>query len=155
MATPIAFRTNKKTGKKFPINAKKSRSSLVSHNLIGSVKSSGRKSSDYKKRRLMLYKKMIQHRKPWEENWRSSSYKIGKYSFRAIKKHGINDYYIKVKHEQKEFLSIPLKPLINRGISFGLSTITGLPIDMELAEKVIHQIINDSKLDDLLKLATH
>jgi len=141
MSEIIRWRYNKRTKTSFPIYSRKP----PKLNKKGSTKSSGLLTSEFKRRlRLFNQKTRPLEKKHWEEGWHSSSHKIGNYSLCATKKDGLLDYYIQVKHGKKEFLSIPLKPLIHRTIDYGLS-FSGVPIDSELLEKTILQILSDNK----------
>ncbi len=141
MSKIIGWRYNQRTKTRFPIYSRKP----LELNKKGSTKSSGLLTSEFKRRlRIFNQKTRLVEKKHWEEGWHSDSYKIGNYSLRATKKHGLLDYYVQVKHGKKEFLSIPLKPLINRTIDYGLS-FSGIPMDSELLEKTIQQILIDNK----------
>ena len=91
-------------------------------------------------------------KKPWQNGWKKPFAKTKHYSFSMVKKNGMIDYYVEVNKDNQSFLSIPLKPLIQRGISYGLTSITGLPINMESLEVLLQQAITKYDLDSLMKL---
>lgn len=70
---------------------------------------------------------------PLEKGWKKNFYNYSSYSFTIVNK-GNLDYYIQVKNYNRDLLSIPLKPLILRGVS-GLLHMHGLPIDQEILSK--------------------
>jgi len=145
MSKIIGFYT--KNGRKIPISKRKPKSRYSS--LAPSTKP--HTISRKRTKQVLIFKKSSVHQKrPWEEGWKSPLGKTTNYSFSIVKKDGIVDYYIQVKHQNKEFFSIPLKPLIQRGISYGLTSITGFPVDVNVMTEIIQKVTTLNKLDELM-----
>ena len=154
-----------KGGKVRPITSKKPILPLttqvkntISHT-ISSITLQKRMLQERTLQKRMLQERTLQKRilvqklqkKPWQNGWKKPLWKTEHYSFNIAKKKGITDYYIEVNRDGKNFMSIPLKPLIQRGIGYGLATITGVPIDIVALEGVIQKATSEYGLDRLMQ----
>jgi len=136
-----------KGGKKIPITSRKSM--LLK---LPPVNNTPRHTMSSRTLQNRLLQQKLQ-KNPWQNGWKKPLGKTKHYSFNIAKKNGVADYYIEVNKDSKKFLSIPLKPLIQRGISFGLTSITGFPMDVESLEVLIQKATTKYHLDTLMQLA--
>lgn len=125
--------TNHKTGKPFFVNGKSavSRSDLDTRVKIKPVMR--------RSKTLLRTKQVIKPKSIWDKNWKYTLLKRNSTSFEIIHKKNLA-YYIQVKEYRKPIFSIPLKPLVIRGVS-GLLQMNGIPVDSEVLTEAVDKAI--------------
>jgi len=143
------FRTNRKTGNKFPLRPK--RRGISIHDFQRNQnKTAGVITTAFNK--LAARNLMLRKSEATKEDWNYPLYNTGVYSLEILKKRGILDYYVSVEKGGKPFVTFPLRPLIQKGISYGLSTVTGVPMDVGYIAQLIQKGIDMHHLTALMDL---